>query len=184
MTKRLFALLLCLVMCLSLLPTAAFADAEIPEENAAEEEVFEAPAEEPESVEEPAESPAEDPARPFRTEPPEAPLLDRLPKKIKIQPFVFLFDGGRISYNGRALRPRRADAFSLGRRARDPSALQGPSWKRTQEERPPVLTRRRSVCCLFDARDTDCRTLRLLFVNGRAFLRFALPHIYSDTVEP
>ena len=62
MTKRLFALLLCLVMCLSLLPTAAFADAEIPEENAAEEEVFEAPAEEPESVEEPAESPAEDPA--------------------------------------------------------------------------------------------------------------------------
>ena len=62
MTKRLFALLLCLVMCLSLLPTAAFADAEIPEENAAEEEVFEAPAEEPESVKEPAESPAEDPA--------------------------------------------------------------------------------------------------------------------------
>ena len=30
MKKRLFALLLCLVMCLSLLPTSAFADAEIP----------------------------------------------------------------------------------------------------------------------------------------------------------
>ena len=73
MTKRLFALLLCLVMCLSLLPTAALADAEIPEEPTAEEEVFEAPAEEPVSVEEPAESPAEDPAE----EP--APIEDSAP---------------------------------------------------------------------------------------------------------
>ena len=77
MTKRLFALLLCLVMCLSLLPTAAFADAEIPEENAAEEEVFEAPAEEPVSVEEPAESPAEDPAPAPIEEP--APAEDPAP---------------------------------------------------------------------------------------------------------
>ena len=51
MTKRLFALLLCLVMCLSLLPTSAFAEAELPEDCALVEE----PAEE--SVEEPADEP-------------------------------------------------------------------------------------------------------------------------------
>ena len=56
MTKRLFALLLCLVMCLSLLPTSAFAGAEIPEE-----EVFEILAEDPAPVEDPVEEPAEEP---------------------------------------------------------------------------------------------------------------------------
>ena len=83
MTKRIFALLLCLVMCLSLIPTSAFADQEIPEEPAVEEpaeetteELAEQPVEEPaeELAEEPIEEPTEEPAEESVEDPAEEPV--------------------------------------------------------------------------------------------------------------
>lgn len=89
--RRLLSLILCMILCLSILPASAFAEGEFPEEQAEEalppiEEAVipEEPAEEPAPVEipeeEPAEEPAEAPAEEVlpAEEPAEAPAEDAL----------------------------------------------------------------------------------------------------------